>query len=121
MTGDGHPHESPGRSTSRSGDGLHRGGEPIGAGTSESDRTEGGTSAGVEPRRDVHELEARLDQRDADIQHVIDRYEAVLEDRHEEVHDSRRSITDPDGLVDTARSRIERVITDVRISLWQRR
>jgi hypothetical protein len=135
MTGDGHAHEPPGSHTNWSGDDVARRLAPSDGSTDRLEHTPAATVADQrehtpattvegddrardvdERARDVDELEARLVQRDADIQHVIDRYEAVLEDQEAAEQSGPRT----DGVLQTARRRLHRFLIDLEISFNRR-
>lgn len=65
--------------------------------------------------RQVDELEARLSQQETTLQNVVDRYEAILEEQQTAGADRREADDRQDGLLDAARERAERFLTDVRI------
>ena len=68
--------------------------------------------------KEIDELEAKLDQRDADLQHVINRYEAVLENRAAS-NDTGQRNTSAD-ITSFTRERIEEFLRDLRRILGPR-
>lgn len=92
---------------------LGRGGQP-------SDAEAGPWDETVDGSVDVDELEARIHQQRASLQNVVDRYEAIIEAQQSAADGGRRA-TRREGLLDGARERASRLVTDLRIAIGSRR
>ena len=119
MTGNGHPHEP------REGDRPDTRGRSARESTAPSqpdiDATHGSTAVGNQDGPGVDELEAQLHQKEATLQNVIDRYEAVLDEREHDDPGSHETKHRPDGFVDATREWVDDVLTDVKIAFHSRR
>lgn len=119
MTVDGHPHGPRGSDEDRADPGGGPPDEPVDSPRRDADATDRSTSAGGQDDPDVDELRARLRQKDATLQNVIDRYEVVLDER--DSGDDRGGSRRSDGFVDAARRRLDDVMTDIEMALRSRR
>lgn len=118
MTGNGPSNDPPTSGTDWSGTGFRPSTEPIGG---EEERTTDTPSTSISTDRpDVDALETRLDRRDADLQYVIDRYEAVIESQRTD-EDRRTMRSRPRRFVRSVRARFDALVTDVEIALRSRR
>lgn len=117
MTGNGSPRESPDRTQSDPRSGVGSSDDRTAA--ADQGPSDGSERSGGSERPDVAELEARLDQKDASLQNVIDRYEALIERRRDEGPDG--SDGPASSFADAAQKRLDRLRADVEILLNSRR
>ena len=119
MTGDAHQQDIPEGSSSSSDASDESSSAQISSSQHNSTQTDRSTSSSPPGHPEIDDLEARLHQKDAALQNVIDRYEAVLEDQ--DPRDPNAANRRPDGLIDAMRDRVDELLTDVQIVVQSRR